>query len=58
MMKDKKLTRRSFIAKSAIATAGATIGLESMAMSPLGKGWGQMIKSGWDLLVSETVAHS
>ena len=36
-MKDKKLTRRSFIAKSAIATAGATIGLESMAMSPLRK---------------------
>jgi predicted dehydrogenase len=36
-MKDKKLTRRSFIAKSAIATAGATIGLESMALSPLRK---------------------
>ena len=36
-MKDRKLTRRSFIAKSAIATAGATIGLESMAMSPLRK---------------------
>ena len=36
-MKDKKLTRRSFIAKSAIATAGASIGLESMAMSPLVK---------------------
>jgi predicted dehydrogenase len=36
-MNDKKLTRRSFIAKSAIATAGATIGLESMAMSPLRK---------------------
>ena len=36
-MNDKKLTRRSFIAKSAIATAGATIGLESMAISPLRK---------------------
>ncbi len=36
-MKDKKLTRRSFIAKSAIATAGATIGLEGMALSPLRK---------------------
>jgi len=36
-MKDKNLSRRSFIAKSAIATAGATIGLESMAMSPLVK---------------------
>jgi predicted dehydrogenase len=36
-MNDKKLTRRSFIAKSAIATAGATIGRESMAMSPLRK---------------------
>jgi len=37
IMNDKKLSRRSFIAKSAIATAGATIGLESMAMSPLVK---------------------
>lgn len=36
-MNDKNLSRRSFIAKSAMATAGATIGLESMAASSLRK---------------------
>jgi predicted dehydrogenase len=36
-MNDKRLTRRSFIARSALATAGAAIGLEGIALSPHGR---------------------